>query len=163
MNRDFIVISFSGERFNSLSQTNQEIICAALAKAIISNMKVSIEDITINTITEEELVKDVIVKTLNEKTDSVVKPVSEEEHAIVYICSKYVHDRVLDRRAFLADLVKSYNCRDKKLSNAVEILSKSSLSYPKLVDKVGVDKIREYHFSEELYDQIRVVRNFILL
>ena len=62
MNRDFIVISFSGERFNSLSQTNQEVICAALAKAIISNMNVSIEDITINTITEEELIKQFSMK-----------------------------------------------------------------------------------------------------
>lgn len=167
MNKDYIVLSFKGQRLSSINEDKLEKILTKIASVVILNMEVDPKNVDITTLTEEELVASA-VSHINEKSAGLCtkKELSAEDNAIIFICTKYNKDGTnFKRREFLNDLLKSMTGSDKKLINAVKILGNPAFTYDYIVHErtSSVENvIAKYHFTKQLYTQIRMAYDLIL-
>lgn len=167
MNKDYIVLSFEGQRLSSLDKDKLEKILSRIASVVILNMEVDPKNVNITTLTEEELITSTISH-INEKSTDVriKKELTAEDKAIIFICTKYNKDNVnFKRREFLNDLLKSMTGSDKKLLNAVKILGNPAFTYDYIVHERTSSTeniIVKYHFTKQLYAQIRMAYDLIL-
>lgn len=158
MNKNFIVLSFNrNENTDSFDQFSEKVsgIINQTVKSLIERF--GVEDVTVHVMDETDLIKlsAPAMIAIEKKASEIVAP---EEHAIVYLCSKYVKDRQFLRKKFISDILS----KEKETVNAVKILGRSELSYDQLVDIVDKKMVVKLAFTRPVYEQIQLAYSFIL-
>ena len=158
MNKNFIVLSFNrnenADSFDQFSEKVSEIINQTV-KSLIERF--GVEDVTVHVMDERDLLRlsAPAMIAIEKKASETVAP---EEHAIVYLCSKYVKDRQFLRKKFISAILS----KEKETVNAVKILGRSELSYDQLVDIVDKKMVVKLAFTRPVYEQIQLAYSFIL-
>ena len=158
MNKNFIVLSFNrNENTDSFDQFSEKVsgIINQTVKSLIERF--GVEDVTVHVMDERDLLRlsAPAMIAIEKKASETVAP---EEHAIVYLCSKYVKDRQFLRKKFISDILS----KEKETVNAVKILGRSELSYDQLVDIVDKKMVVKLAFTRPVYEQIQLAYSFIL-
>lgn len=158
MNKNFIVLSFNrNENTDSFDQFSEKVsgIINQTVKSLIERF--GVEDVTVHVMDETDLIKlsAPAMIAIEKKASEIVAP---EEHAIVFLCSKYVKDRQFLRKKFISDILS----KEKETVNAVKILGRSELSYDQLVDIVDKKMVVKLAFTRPVYEQIQLAYSFIL-
>lgn len=158
MNKNFIVLSFNrNENVDSFDQFSEKVsgIINQTVKSLIERF--GVEDVTVHVMDETDLIKlsAPAMIAIEKKASEIVAP---EEHAIVFLCSKYVKDRQFLRKKFISDILS----KEKETVNAVKILGRSELSYDQLVDIVDKKMVVKLAFTRPVYEQIQLAYSFIL-
>lgn len=158
MNKNFIVLSFNrNENADSFDQFSEKVsgIINQTVKSLIERF--GVEDVTVHVMDETDLIKlsAPAMIAIEKKASEIVAP---EEHAIVFLCSKYVKDRQFLRKKFISDILS----KEKETVNAVKILGRSELSYDQLVDIVDKKMVVKLAFTRPVYEQIQLAYSFIL-
>ena len=158
MNKNFIVLSFNrNENADSFDQFSEKVsgIINQTVKSLIERF--GVEDVTVHVMDETDLLRlsAPAMIAIEKKASETVAP---EEHAIVFLCSKYVKDRQFLRKKFISDILS----KEKETVNAVKILGRSELSYDQLVDIVDKKMVVKLAFTRPVYEQIQLAYSFIL-
>ena len=158
MNKNFIVLSFNrNENADSFDQFSEKVsgIINQTVKSLIERF--GVEDVTVHVMDETDLLRlsAPAMIAIEKKASETVAP---EEHAIVYLCSKYVKDRQFLRKKFISAILS----KEKETVNAVKILGRSELSYDQLVDIVDKKMVVKLAFTRPVYEQIQLAYSFIL-
>lgn len=158
MNKNFIVLSFNrNENADSFNQFSEKVsgVINQTVKSLIERF--GIEDVTVHVMDETDLIKlsAPAMIAIEKKSREIVAP---EEHAIVFLCSKYIKDRQFLRKKFISDILS----KEKETVNAVKILGRSELSYDQLVDIVDKKMVVKLAFTRPVYEQIQLAYSFIL-
>lgn len=158
MNKNFIVLSFNrNENTDSFDQFSEKVsgVINQTVKSLIERF--GVENVTVHVMDETDLIKlsAPAMIAIEKKASEIVAP---EEHAIVYLCSKYVKDRQFLRKKFISDILS----KEKETVNAVKILGRSELSYDQLVDIVDKKMVVKLAFTRPVYEQIQLAYSFIL-
>lgn len=158
MNRNFIVFSFNrNENVDSFDQFSEKVsgVINQTVKSLIERF--GVEDVTVHVMDERDLLRlsAPAMIAIEKKASETVAP---EEHAIVFLCSKYVKDRQFLRKKFISAILS----KEKETVNAVKILGKSELSYDQLVDIVDKKMVVKLAFTRPVYEQIQLAYSFIL-
>jgi hypothetical protein len=158
MNKNFIVLSFNrNENVDSFDQFSEKVsrTINQTVKSLIERF--GVEDVTVHVMDETDLIKlsAPAMIAIEKKASEIVTP---EEHAIVFLCSKYVKDRQFLRKKFISDILS----KEKETMNAVKILGRSELSYDQLVDIVDKKMVVKLAFTRPVYEQIQLAYSFIL-
>ena len=158
MNKNFIVLSFNrNENVDSFDQFSEKVsgIINQTVKSLIERF--GVEDVTVHVMDETDLIKlsAPAMIAIEKKSREIVTP---EEHAIVFLCSKYIKDRQFLRKKFISDILS----KEKETVNAVKILGRSELSYDQLVDIVDKKMVIKLAFTRPVYEQIQLAYSFIL-
>lgn len=158
MNKNFIVLSFNrNENVDSFDQFSEKVseVINQTVKSLIERF--GVEDVTVHVMDETDLIKlsAPAMIAIEKKANEIVAP---EEHAIVFLCSKYVKDRQFLRKKFISDILS----KEKETVNAVKILGRSELSYDQLVDIVDKKMVVKLAFTRPVYEQIQLAYSFIL-
>ena len=158
MNKNFIVLSFNrNENSDSFDQFSEKVsgVINQTVKSLIERL--GVEDVTIHVMDETDLIKlsAPAMIAIEKKSREIVTP---EEHAIVFLCSKYIKDRQFLRKKFISDILS----KEKETVNAVKILGRSELSYDQLVDIVDKKMVVKLAFTRPVYEQIQLAYSFIL-
>ena len=158
MNKNFIVFSFNrNENVDSFDQFSEKVseVINQTVKTLIERF--GVEDVSVHVMDEGDLIKlsAPAIIAIEKKASETVAP---EEHAIVFLCSKYVKDRQFLRKKFISAILS----KEKETVNAVKILGKSELSYDQLVDTVDKKMVVKLAFTRPVYEQILLAYSFIL-
>lgn len=158
MNKNFIVLSFNrNENVDSFDQFSEKVsgVINQTVKSLIERF--GVEDVTVHIMDERDLLRlsAPAMIAIEKKASETVAP---EEHAIVFLCSKYVKDRQFLRKKFISAILS----KEKETVNAVKILGKSELSYDQLVDIVDKKMVVKLAFTRPVYEQIQLAYSFIL-
>ena len=158
MNNNFIVLSFKrNENVDSFDQFSEKVsgVINQTVKSLIERF--GVEDVTVHVMDERDLLRlsAPAMIAIEKKASETVAP---EEHAIVFLCSKYVKDRQFLRKKFISAILS----KEKETVNAVKILGKSELSYDQLVDIVDKKMVVKLAFTRPVYEQIQLAYSFIL-
>lgn len=158
MNKNFIVLSFNrNENVDSFDQFSEKVsgVINQTVKSLIERF--GVEDVTVHVMDERDLLRlsAPAMIAIEKKASETVAP---EEHAIVFLCSKYVKDRQFLRKKFISAILS----KEKETVNAVKILGKSELSYDQLVDTVDKKMVVKLAFTRPVYEQILLAYSFIL-
>ena len=158
MNKNFIVLSFNrNENTDSFDQFSEKVsgVINQTVKSLIERF--GVEDVTVHVMDETDLIKlsAPAMIAIEKKASETVAP---EEHAIVYLCSRYVKDRQFLRKKFISAILS----KEKETVNAVKILGRSELSYDQLVDIVDKKMVVKLAFTRPVYEQIQLAYSFIL-
>lgn len=158
MNKNFIVLSFNrNENVDSFDQFSEKIsgVINQTVKSLIERF--GVEDVTVHVMDERDLLRlsAPAIVAIEKKASEAVAP---EEHAIVFLCSKYVKDRQFLRKKFISAILS----KEKETVNAVKILGRSELSYDQLVDIVDKKMVVKLAFTRPVYEQIQLAYSFIL-
>ena len=158
MNKNFIVLSFNrNENADSFDQFSEKVsgVINQTVKSLIERF--GVEDVAVHVMDETDLIKlsAPAMIAIEKKASEIVAP---EEHAIVFLCSKYVKDRQFLRKKFISDILS----KEKETVNAVKILGRSELSYDQLVDIVDKKMVVKLAFTRPVYEQIQLAYSFIL-
>lgn len=158
MNKNFIVLSFNrNENVDSFDQFSEKVsgVINQTVKSLIERF--GVEDVTVHIMDERDLLRlsAPAMIAIEKKASETVAP---EEHAIVFLCSKYVKDRQFLRKKFISAILS----KEKETVNAVKILGKSELSYDQLVDYVNKKMVVKLAFTRPVYEQILLAYSFIL-
>lgn len=158
MNKNFIVLSFNrNENVDSFDQFSEKVsgVINQTVKSLIERF--GVEDVTVHVMDERDLLRlsAPAMIAIEKKASETVAP---EEHAIVFLCSKYVKDRQFLRKKFISAILS----KEKETVNAVKILGKSELSYDQLVDIVDKKMVVKLAFTRPVYEQIQLAYSFIL-
>lgn len=158
MNRNFIVFSFNrNENAGSFEQFSEKVsgMINQSVKTLIERF--GVEGVSVHVMDEGDLIKlsAPAIIAIEKKASETVTP---EEHAVVFLCTKYVHNRQFARKQFVADLVAHI----KETVNAVKIIGRSKLSYEQLIDIMDNDKVISLAFTRPVYDQIQLAYSFFL-
>lgn len=158
MNKNFIVLSFNrNENTDSFDQFSEKVsgVINQTVKSLIERF--GVEDVTVHVMDETDLIKlsAPAMIAIKKKASKIVAP---EEHAIVYLCSKYVKDRQFLRKKFISDILS----KEKETVNAVKILGRLELSYDQLVDIVDKKMVVKLAFTRPVYEQIQLAYSFFL-
>ena len=158
MNKNFIVLSFNrNENVDSFDQFSEKVsgIINQTVKSLIERF--GVEDVTVHVMDERDLLRlsAPAIVAIEKKASEAVAP---EEHAIVFLCSKYVKDRQFLRKKFISAILS----KEKETVNAVKILGRSELSYDQLVDIVDKKMVVKLAFTRPVYEQIQLAYSFIL-
>lgn len=158
MNKNFIVLSFNrNENADSFDQFSEKVsgVINQTVKSLIERF--GVEDVTVHVMDETDLIKlsAPAMIAIEKKSREIVAP---EEHAIVFLCSKYIKDRQFLRKKFISDILS----KEKETVNAVKILGRSELSYDQLVDIVDKKMVVKLAFTRPVYEQIQLAYSFIL-
>lgn len=157
MNKTYIVFAFAGTNpisMENLPEKASEII-RSTAQSLIH--KLNVDDVNVTIISEEDLLRSSVPRIMN-NNPSPDELIPAEEHAIVFLCSKYVKDRQFLRKKFISAILS----KDKETVNAVKILGRSELSYDQLVDIVDKKMVVKLAFTRPVYEQIQLAYSFIL-
>lgn len=158
MNKNFIVLSFNrNENVDSFDQFSEKVsgVINQTVKSLIERF--GVEDVTVHIMDERDLLRlsAPAMIAIEKKASETVAP---EEHAIVFLCSKYVKDRQFLRKKFISAIL----AKEKETVNAVKILGRSELSYDQLVDTVDKKTVVKLAFTRPVYEQILLAYSFIL-
>lgn len=158
MNKNFIVLSFNrNENVDSFDQFSEKVsgVINQTVKSLIERF--GVEDVTVHIMDERDLLRlsAPAMIAIEKKASETVAP---EEHAIVFLCSKYVKDRQFLRKKFISAILS----KEKETVNAVKILGRSELSYDQLVDIVDKKMVVKLAFTRPVYEQILLAYSFIL-
>lgn len=158
MNKNFIVLSFNrNENVDSFDQFSEKVsgVINQTVKSLIERF--GVEDVTVHIMDERDLLRlsAPAMIAIEKKASETVAP---EEHAIVFLCSKYVKDRQFLRKKFISAILS----KEKETVNAVKILGRSELSYDQLVDTVDKKMVVKLAFTRPVYEQILLAYSFIL-
>lgn len=158
MNKNFIVFSFNrNENVDSFDQFSEKVsgVINQTVKTLIERF--GVEGVSVHVMDEGDLIKlsAPAIIAIEKKASETVAP---EEHAIVFLCSKYVKDRQFLRKKFISAILS----KEKETVNAVKILGKSELSYDQLVDTVDKKMVVKLAFTRPVYEQILLAYSFIL-
>lgn len=158
MNKNFIVLSFNrNENVDSFDQFSEKVsgVINQTVKSLIERF--GVEDVTVHIMDERDLLRlsAPAMIAIEKKASETVAP---EEHAIVFLCSKYVKDRQFLRKKFISAIL----AKEKETINAVKILGRSELSYDQLVDTVDKKTVVKLAFTRPVYEQILLAYSFIL-
>lgn len=158
MNKNFIVLSFNrNENVDSFDQFSEKVsgVINQTVKSLIERF--GVEDVTVHIMDERDLLRlsAPAMIAIEKKASETVAP---EEHAIVFLCSKYVKDRQFLRKKFISAIL----VKEKETVNAVKILGRSELSYDQLVDTVDKKTVVKLAFTRPVYEQILLAYSFIL-
>lgn len=158
MNKNFIVLSFNrNENVDSFDQFSEKVsgVINQTVKSLIERF--GVEDVTVHVMDERDLLRlsAPAMIAIEKKASETVAP---EEHAIVFLCSKYVKDRQFLRKKFISAILS----KEKETVNAVKILGRSELSYDQLVDTVDKKMVVKLAFTRPVYEQILLAYSFIL-
>lgn len=158
MNKNFIVLSFNrNENVDSFDQFSEKVsgVINQTVKSLIERF--GVEDVTVHIMDERDLLRlsAPVMIAIEKKASETVAP---EEHAIVFLCSKYVKDRQFLRKKFISAIL----AKEKETVNAVKILGRSELSYDQLVDTVDKKTVVKLAFTRPVYEQILLAYSFIL-
>lgn len=158
MNKNFIVLSFNrNENVDSFDQFSEKVsgVINQTVKSLIERF--GVEDVTVHIMDERDLLRlsAPAMIAIEKKASEIVAP---EEHAIVFLCSKYVKDRQFLRKKFISAIL----AKEKETVNAVKILGRSELSYDQLVDTVDKKMVVKLAFTRPVYEQILLAYSFIL-
>lgn len=158
MNRNFIVFSFNrNENADSFDQFSEKVsgVINQTVKTLIERF--GVEGVSVHVMDEGDLIKlsAPAIIAIEKKASETVAP---EEHAIVFLCSKYVKDRQFLRKKFISAILS----KEKETVNAVKILGRSELSYDQLVDTVDKKIVVKLAFTRPVYEQIQLAYSFIL-
>lgn len=158
MNKNFIVLSFNrNENVDSFDQFSEKVsgVINQTVKSLIERF--GVEDVTVHVMDERDLLKlsAPAMIAIEKKASETVAP---EEHAIVFLCSKYIKDRQFLRKKFISAILS----KEKETVNAVKILGRSELSYDQLVDTVDKKTVVRLAFTRPVYEQILLAYSFIL-
>ena len=158
MNKNFIVLSFNrNENVDSFDQFSEKVsgVINQTVKSLIERF--GVEDVTVHVMDERDLLRlsAPAMIAIEKKASETVAP---EEHAIVFLCSKYVKDRQFLRKKFISAILS----KEKETVNAVKILGRSELSYDQLVDTVDKKIVVKLAFTRPVYEQIQLAYSFIL-
>lgn len=158
MNKNFIVLSFNrNENVDSFDQFSEKVsgVINQTVKSLIERF--GVEDVTVHIMDERDLLRlsAPAMIAIEKKASETVAP---EEHAIVFLCSKYVKDRQFLRKKFISAIL----AKEKETVNAVKILGRSELSYDQLVDTVDKKMVVKLAFTRPVYEQILLAYSFIL-
>lgn len=158
MNKNFIVLSFNrNENVDSFDQFSEKVsgVIDQTVKSLIERF--GVEDVTVHVMDERDLLR-LSAPTMIAIEKKASETVAPEEHAIVFLCSKYVKDRQFLRKKFISAILS----KEKETVNAVKILGRSELSYDQLVDTVDKNMVVKLAFTRPVYEQILLVYSFIL-
>lgn len=158
MNKNFIVLSFNrNENVDSFDQFSEKVsgVINQTVKSLIERF--GVEDVTVHVMDERDLLRlsAPAMIAIEKKASETVAP---EEHAIVFLCSKYVKDRQFLRKKFISAIL----AKEKETVNAIKILGRSELSYDQLVDTVDKKTVVKLAFTRPVYEQILLAYSFIL-
>ena len=158
MNKNFIVLSFNrNENVDSFDQFSEKVsgVINQTVKSLIERF--GVEDVTVHIMDERDLLRlsAPAMIAIEKKASETVAP---EEHAIVFLCSKYIKDRQFLRKKFISAI----RSKEKETVNAVKILGRSELSYDQLVDTVDKKMVVKLAFTRPVYEQILLAYSFIL-
>lgn len=158
MNKNFIVLSFNrNENVDSFDQFSEKVsgVINQTVKSLIERF--GVEDVTVHVMDERDLLRlsAPAMIAIEKKASETVAP---EEHAIVFLCSKYVKDHQFLRKKFISAILS----KEKETVNAVKILGRSELSYDQLVDTVDKKMVVKLAFTRPVYEQILLAYSFIL-
>lgn len=158
MNKNFIVLSFNrNENVDSFDQFSEKVsgVINQTVKSLIERF--GVEDVTVHVMDERDLLRlsAPAMIAIEKKASEAVAP---EEHAIVFLCSKYIKDRQFLRKKFISAILS----KEKETVNAVKILGRSELSYDQLVDTVDKKMVVKLAFTRPVYEQILLAYSFIL-
>lgn len=158
MNKNFIVLSFNrNENVDSFDQFSEKVsgVINQTVKSLIERF--GVEDVTVHVMDERDLLRlsAPAMIAIEKKASETVAP---EEHAIVFLCSKYIKDRQFLRKKFISAILS----KEKETVNAVKILGRSELSYDQLIDTVDKKMVVKLAFTRPVYEQILLAYSFIL-
>lgn len=158
MNKNFIVLSFNrNENVDSFDQFSEKVsgVINQTVKSLIERF--GVEDVTVHVMDERDLLRlsAPAMIAIEKKASETVAP---EEHAIIFLCSKYIKDRQFLRKKFISAILS----KEKETVNAVKILGRSELSYDQLVDTVDKKMVVKLAFTRPVYEQILLAYSFIL-
>lgn len=161
MNKDYIVLSIQGQRLSTISEEKLQGILAKIGSIIVFNIEVEPKNVEATILTEEELVKTSIARTIEVKQHEEKQ--TAEKAAVIYICEKFINNREFDRYKFITSLLKNASSKkDKALLNAVTIIANPSLDYDDIVDQCGVDTVTKYGFTRPVYQQVKMAYSLII-
>lgn len=158
MNKNFIVLSFNrNENVDSFNQFSEKVsgVINQTVKSLIERF--GVEDVTVHVMDERDLLR-LSAPTMIAIEKKARETVTPEEHAIVFLCSKYVKDRQFLRKKFISAILS----KEKETVNAVKILGRSEMSYDQLVDIVDKKMVVKLAFTRPVYEQIQLAYSFIL-
>ena len=158
MNKNFIVLSFNrNENVDSFDQFSEKVsgVINQTVKSLIERF--GVEDVTVHIMDERDLLR-LSAPAMIAIEKKASETVATEEHAIVFLCSKYVKDRQFLRKKFISAILS----KEKETVNAVKILGRSELSYDQLVDTVDKKMVVKLAFTRPVYEQILLAYSFIL-
>lgn len=158
MNKNFIVLSFNrNENTDSFDQFSEKVsvVINQAVKSLIERF--GVKDVTVHVMDETDLIKlsAPAMIAIEKKASETVAP---EEHAVVFLCTKYVHNRQFERKQFVSDIVAHI----KETVNAVKIIGRSKLSYEQLINIMDNEKVINLAFTRPVYDQIQLAYSFLL-
>ena len=150
MNRDYIVVSINGNKLENIKESTMDNIIAQIGGVLLNNSTIMPDDIIVTVTSEKELMSSFMSKTFDDKKSKKGEDTKEDELALKYIKHLYINMyNTFNRKAFIADLIASVSGKDKRLVNAVKILSKLS-------EKRVAELCEKYNLVESIFKQIKV-------
>lgn len=157
MNRDYIVVSINGNKLENIKESTMDNIIAQIGGVLLNNSTIMPDDIIVTVTSEKELMSSFVSKTFDDKKSKKGEDTKEDELALKYIKHLYINMyNTFNRKAFIADLIASVSGKDKRLVNAVKILSKLS-------EKRVTELCEKYNLVESIFKQIKLGYELVIM
>ena len=157
MNRDYIVVSINGNKLENIKESTMDNIIAQIGGVLLNNSTIMPDDIIVTITSEKELMSSFVSKTFDDKKSKKGEDTKEDELALKYIKHLYINMyNTFNRKAFIADLIASVSGKDKRLVNAVKILSKLS-------EKRIAELCEKYNLVESIFKQIKLGYELVIM
>ena len=157
MNRDYIVVSINGNKLENIKESTMDNIIAQIGGVLLNNSTIMPDDIIVTVTSEKELMSSFMSKTFDDKKSKKGEDTKEDELALKYIKHLYINMyNTFNRKAFIADLIASVSGKDKRLVNAVKILSKLS-------EKRVAELCEKYNLVESIFKQIKLGYELVIM
>ena len=157
MNRDYIVVSINGNKLENIKESTMDNIIAQIGGVLLNNSTIMPDDIIVTVTSEKELISSFVSKTFDDKKSKKGEDTKEDELALKYIKHLYINMyNTFNRKAFISDLIASVSGKDKRLVNAVKILSKLS-------EKRVAELCEKYNLVESIFKQIKLGYELVIM
>lgn len=157
MNRDYIVVSINGNKLENIKESTMDNIIAQIGGVLLNNSTIMPDDIIVTVTSEKELMSSFVSKTFDDKKSKKGEDTKEDELALKYIKHLYINMyNTFNRKAFISDLIASVSGKDKRLVNAVKILSKLS-------EKRVAELCEKYNLIESIFKQIKLGYELVIM
>lgn len=157
MNRDYIVVSINGNKLENIKESTMDNIIAQIGGVLLNNSTIMPDDIIVTVTSERELMSSFVSKTFDDKKSKKGEDTKEDELALKYIKHLYINMyNTFNRKAFIADLIASVSGKDKRLVNAVKILSKLS-------EERIAELCEKYNLVESIFKQIKLGYELVIM
>ena len=157
MNRDYIVVSVNGNKLENIKESTMDNIIAQIGGVLLNNSTIMPDDIIVTVTSERELMSSFVSKTFDDKKSKKGEDIKEDELALKYIKHLYINMyNTFNRKAFIADLIASVSGKDKRLVNAVKILSRLS-------EERIAELCKKYSLVESIFKQIKLGYELVIM